>query len=360
MYIFVLPVSGGGFVTQLAILQHLCISNIKPTITLASSGGNVAAYIAAAAKWKWAAIERIARELSPDLFASMWNQVSILSNVIGYYQGNMHNRGKGVNEFLSRYFTPKLIVKYEIWTGTYNKDRKQVRLFCNKNENDSIMDVSCIDHDLTQSMSVVFANGSIDLIGKVSSASASIPAIVPAQHILNEYYVDGGVAGASPLTIMEEPILKYVNDNGTSMHIIYINSVDLSNHNNKLLNNIIDTVKEVTGNMVRASTVNDRLAGYKLLRYYPGLMNKENFVCTYENLERIKFVQTKIKYSMLEIYPHVESQINIINFTGEEIVKAIHEVYDKCRCRFWWLSSDELCPNEEDLEISHIIKLCQL
>jgi len=355
MYVFVLPVSGGGFVTQLSILQHLCESNIKPTITLASSGGNVSAYIAAAAEWKWPAIERIGRELTPDLFVSVWSDVSMLSAVIGYFQGNLFNKGTGVNDFLSRYFTPKTIMKYEIWTGTYNKDRKQARLFCNKKESESIMDVSVIDYDITQSMPVVFAGGCIDLIGKSSSASASIPAIVPAQHIINEYYVDGGVAGASPLTVMEEPILKYVNDNDIGMHIFYINSVDLSSPHAKPTNNIIDTVKEVTKNMVRASTVNDRLEAYKLLRYYPGDMYKEEIICSYENIQKIKLIQTKIRYSMLELYPSIENQVNITKFKGEDVINAMHNVYDKCKCRFWWLYNEDY-----DLdEVLDLIKSCE-
>ena len=86
MNILVLPVSGGGFVSQLAIIQHLCTIDYKPDITLASSGGNVSAYISMAASWKWAAIERISRDLSQDLFVKPWNDIMILSIITGYFK----------------------------------------------------------------------------------------------------------------------------------------------------------------------------------------------------------------------------------------------------------------------------------
>lgn len=43
MKIYILPISGGGFVVQLAIIQHLCELKYVPDLCLASSGENVAA-----------------------------------------------------------------------------------------------------------------------------------------------------------------------------------------------------------------------------------------------------------------------------------------------------------------------------
>jgi predicted acylesterase/phospholipase RssA len=340
MYILVLPVSGGGFVSQLAILQHLCESGFVPNLTLASSGGNVAAYVAAAANWKWPAIERIARELSQDLFAKPWNSVMSLSMIIGYFKGDVYDKGYGVHDFLSQYFTSSSITKNEIWTGTYNKNRQKARLFCNRSTEDSIVDVSCIDHDLTQSMEPIFANGNIELIAQAAVASASIPAIVPAQKILGEDYIDGGVAGASPLIIMQEPILKHTQDNNASLHLVYVNSVDLSSPNIKPIHNVLDTWKQATNDLIRSQTVIDRLSGYELLRCHLGTMNKEEFVCTYENLERVKQIQARVKYSMLEIYPTDRFNIEIVKFNGDDVINAIHTAYKNCKCRLWWLSSN--------------------
>jgi predicted acylesterase/phospholipase RssA len=356
MYILVLPVSGGGFVSQLAILQHLCESHFVPDLTLASSGGNVAAYVAAAANWKWPGIERIARELSQNLFAKQWNTVSSLSMIIGYFKGDVYDKGSGVRDFLSRVFTSSSITKYEIWTGTYNKNRQKARLFCNRSRDSSIMDISYIDHDLTQSMEPVFTNGDIELIAQAGIASASIPAIVPAQIIMEEDYIDGGVAGASPLTIMQEPILKYTQDNDAPLHIIYVNSVDLSAPDLKPIHNILDTWKQATNNLVRSQTVIDRLSGYQLLRCHPGIMNKDEFICNYENVERVRQIQSRVKYSMLEIYPTDRFDIEIVNFNGEDVISAIHKAYKNCKCRLWWLSPvNNVC----DPQVCNLIDACK-
>ena len=358
MYILVLPVSGGGFVSQLAIIQHLCGMDFVPDLTLASSGGNVAAYVASAANWKWPGIERISRDLSQDLFASPWNSVSSLSLIIGYFKGEVYNRGKGVRDFLLKYFTPETIAKYEIWTGTYNKNRQQARLFCNRSKDKSIVNVSCIDHDLTQSMPSVFTNGDIELLAEASVASASIPAIVPAQKILGEDYIDGGVAGASPLIIMQEPILKFTRENDAPLHIVYVNSVDLSRADIKPIRNILDNWKQAAHDLVRSQTVIDRLSGYELLRCHPGDINKDEFVCNYENILRIKDIQTKVKYTMLEIYPNGTYDVDIVNFNGTDVINAIRAAYKNCRCRLWWLTPPNIESHKLVCDIMNICKQC--
>lgn len=346
-YIFVLPISGGGFVSQLAISQHLCEAEIIPEMMVASSGGNVVAYIIAAANCKWAAIERISRQLSQNLFSHPWSGISSLSWIIGWFKGNFNNCGDGVQGFLNDHFDAKSIMKYEIWTGTYNRNRRKARLFCNRGLKNSIIDVSCIDSDLTQSMDTVFTNGNIDLLGKAAIASASIPTMVPAQKIMGEDYIDGGVAGASPLNILEEAILKFIKDKDESLHLIYINSLDLSNPNIPATRTVLDTMKQATDDLVRAQNIIDRTSARGLLRCLPGVLHKDHFVCNYENLKRVKEIQAKIKYSMLEIYPTTRFEINVTNFTGEEVVDMVHRAYKNCRCRLWWLAPmTDVCTSE--------------
>lgn len=358
MRLLVLPVSGPGFVSQLAILQHLCEIDFVPDITLASSGGNVAAYVASAANWKWSSITRISRSLNKELFVKPWSTIAAVSLIVGYFEGNIHNKGLGVKEFLLEHFTPETIVKNEIWTGTYNKTRQKARLFCNRSKEDSILDIDCIDHELTQSMNPVFANGNIDIIGLGGIASASIPTTVPAQTIFGEQYEDGGVAGASPLTIMREPILKYVSDNNTSLHIIYVNSVNLSCPTKKPCHNVIDNWKQTANNMIRSQTIIDRLAAYDLLRSHPGTLKKDEFLCNYANLLRVKKIHTKVQYSLLEIFPTTSNDLNIVTFTGSDVTDNINKMYGKCMCRLWWLVPDDASMDYESSE-KEIIKILE-
>ena len=362
MYIFILPISGGGFVSQLAGLQYLCENEIKPNIILSSSGGNVAALIASAADWKWAGIERISKDLTNDLFAMQWSNISIISNIVGWFQASRYNEGKNITGFLNKYFTKETIMNDEVWTGTYNKDQKRTCLFCNKKS--SILDISHIDCDLTQSTLPIFAHGDINLIGKYGTASASIPSLVPPQKIIGSWYEDGGVSSSSPLTVMSEPILNYVIDKKTSMHLVYINSINLSNHKQKSINNIIDNIKVTTEDFIRASVVNDRLAGYKLLqnfvvkgsdlnKNFSDAINFKEFTCNYDNIKKIKVIQTMINYSLLEIYPNIKYEINIVNFNGNDIIDEIHKSYKDLKCRFWFIYSDD--PTKVDDLLSSIV-----
>jgi predicted acylesterase/phospholipase RssA len=341
MYIFILPISGGRFVSQLAGLQYLCENDIKPNVTLASSGGNVAALIASAANWKWAGIERVSRDLTNDLFAMQWSNISVVSSIIGWFQASRYKEGKNITGFLNKYFTKETIMNDEVWTGTFNKDQKRTCLFCNKK--DSILDISYINFDLTQSTLPIFANGDINLIGKYGTASASIPSLVPPQKIIGSWYEDGGVSSSSPLTVMSDPILNYVVKNNSSMHLIYLNSINLSNHKENSINNIIDNIKITTEDFIRSSVVNDRLAAYKLLKNFEkvdhDVIDNKEFICNYINIEKIKTIQTLVKYSLLEIYPNTKYEINIINFNGDDIINEIHKSYKDLSCRFWYISS---------------------
>lgn len=337
MHLLILPVSGGGFVTQLAILQHLCELEYIPDLILASSGGNVAAYIAAAANWKWNNIERISGELSQELFVKSWNSITSLSMVIGYFKGDVFNKGNGVNKFMNKYFNENTVKKYEIWTGTYNKNQQKARLFCNRSKDDTILNMKYFDHDLIQTMEPVFTNGNLELISNVGAASASIPALVSPQIIDGEDYIDGGVASASPLTLMQEPIIRYIRENNDSLHMIYVNSIDLSHSNYKQNNNVFDTWKQASHNMVKSQTVIDRLFAHEMLKKNKGEMKRKDGTCNYQNMKEIKELQKNIKYSLLEIYPNGDFDINLINFNGDTIKSAIHIAYKNCKYRFWWI-----------------------
>ena len=353
MRLLALPVSGGGFPTQLAALQHLCTIQYIPDLTLASSGGNVAAYIAAAAGWHWAGIERVARQLSQNLFVTPWSSISLVGFIIGFFEGNLYNRGCGVAGFLQQYFTSSSIVEHEIWTGTYNPTNQQARLFCNRAQANTIVNQDFIDHELTQTMTTIFADGDIELIAKAGLASASIPSLVPPQIIDDNKYQDGGMAGASPLAIMRGPILARIRQTGEPLHITYVNSVDLNLPQKMTTHNVVDALLQATSDLVRSATVADRWAGFQLLDKQHGTIHKETFLCNYDNLIRIKRLQELVHYSLLEIYPTVEHNLNISKFSGDDVAHNIRQAYDELSCRLWWVEPDVPHP-----EVRELLDIC--
>jgi len=87
-HIAILPASGQNFIAQLVIMQHLSHIGYKPNLLLGSSGGNLVAYICAAADFNSFAIERIAKELKPEFFVKPWHSSAPISTLYGFFMGS--------------------------------------------------------------------------------------------------------------------------------------------------------------------------------------------------------------------------------------------------------------------------------
>jgi len=339
MKLLVMPVSGGGFVVQLAALQLLSGIKFVPDVTLGSSGGNLAAYVGAAGNWSWAGIERVAGELSNKLFSQSWSAFRLIAFLIGYYKGELYGSGSGVKEFLERHFNNYTISHYELWTGTYNQQRQRACLFCNRPQGQTILDPEIIDAEMAQCLPPIYTQGDFQLIATSSIASASIPAIVPAQNIFGESYVDGGVSSASPLTVMKEPIIHHMKQTGAPLHLVYINSDNLNAPVNIPVNTALDRTKQAIDALIRSHGVIDRQIGYDIIRCHDpdSEIYKDEFPCTLENLRRLNDIWNNLHCSMLEIYPERDVEVNIVNFTGDDVLEKLAEVRGICHCRLWWL-----------------------
>lgn len=359
--ILILPVSGGGFPCQLAGLQHLCQIKYRPNLILASSGGNVSAYILLASTYHKQKMERIVSELTPQFFVSPWTLSNHLSIVRGFFNGTVYNQGNGLHQFMESYFDSNSVRETEIWTGTYNKVRQKSQLFCNRSPSDSLIRFASIDQDLVQCLEPIYANGNVEHIANYTIASASIPALVPHQTIDGEHYTDGGIASASPLVTMQEAIIDVTRRSRSTLHLIYINSVDLSYSERCPCFNLMDEGRQTMRDLIRSQTVIDRLSGHQIIRILGlgsgvgseggggersnsksndgGIVYTKRFHCSYKNLLRYLEYRKSMTTSMLEIFPGHENtniEINITSFKGYDISNMMHQVYDHCHCRLWY------------------------
>ena len=91
--------------------------------------------------------------------------------------------------------------------------------------------------------------------------------------------------------------------------------------------------------LIKSQTLIDRLVAYELLLSKGLPIKKLSFPCDYKHLLMVKEKRTKIKYSLLEIYPIKSHDINITNFTSDDISNALDDLYSKCRCHFWWIEN---------------------
>ncbi len=337
MNLLILPASGQAFSSQIVAMQHLCEINYKPDLILGSSGGNIVAYICAAADFKRTHIERIAKELKSEYFAKPWHDISAVAALIGFFNGNSFTAGSGAIDFLKTYFTKETITKYPIITGAYNKDLQKFKLFFNCSKNNSIINCDDIDYDITQSMEPSYADGDFELIAKASAASAAIPGLIPGIEINGHTFVDGGNYGSSPLSVLQSQLLKYIHTNPEYFHMTYVNSKDLSKPNILPSHNLFDTWKQAVNDLIKSQTLIDRLVAYELLLSKGLPIEKRSFPCDYKHLLKIKNIREKSKYSLLEIYPLKNHDINITNFTSNDISEALTSLYSNCHCHFWWI-----------------------
>lgn len=328
---FVLPVSGGGFVSQLGAIQHL--SHLNPDIFLGSSGGNLAAYIASASRMDPTRIEFNTSRLSSKIFAQSWSNSKSLSTAIGYFQCSLYSSGIGSEQFLRDCFPGEDSPTYhEIWTGTYNVDRKKARFFCNLSTS-KILNLD-IDTSHLRVLPWSFMDGNWELVSKVSLASASIPAVVPPVEIQKDKYVDGGVFSSSPLSVLADSLPK------NNLHIFYISSTDLdSKQNGDDSHNVLETWKEATNDMISSLLINDRNVGLELIEK-ASLKNGRSIQKKSGSLSELRgAVDDALSSEMclLELYPSAPISIDILDFEGEEAVHLIRDAHQLIKWRMWWL-----------------------
>lgn len=270
--IYVLPVSGNLFPVQLGILSAISMANTiiardrigrepspaptlvppdqpidrrhdVPDIVLASSGGNIASYMALAANWDRDRIRSMTDLVSSDAFLASWYD-TIPSWILLPFSRSLYRPGYGFETLFQSMFTTGQLrfSRTEIWTGVFNRTTSLHRVFSNRALGESILfpgSATTVTDQGTIAPSVksinlgfdyspIYAAGDQTLLAKVALASASIPWLVQPVRINGEEYSDAGSSAASPLVMMEHPILRLATDRNHILRLIYISPVPFS------------------------------------------------------------------------------------------------------------------------------------
>lgn len=330
----VLPVSGGAFPSQLAELSLL---GKKDGITLASSGGNVAAYICLAADYNPYTIERLLRQITSSMFLSNWWPYPLStvfpSYIPGYTRGSYYGSGIGAGPFFERNFTVKSIEEREIWTGTTCCDNSRSQLFCNRSKETSIIKSKYFRREEYNTMPLKYLDGNIKDISTIALASAAIPSLVPPVKFDKQELIDGGASYSSPLSPMV-PILRHYE----SIHIDYVNSFDVEATNSLCHNNISTLVRTVTSEMIHSMIINDRATGIQLIRSCNGKMRRVEFACCPEFLKCVEHFRLSCDRTMLEIFPCQYFTVELDNYKANDAVKMLWLDRKNFRVRFWYIS----------------------
>lgn len=338
MKVLILPISGGRFVTQLGSMKKLAEMGYRPEICLSASGGNISAYVAMAADWDPLEIMTISSRVRKEFFSRPWHPNSVISGITGFTKGSLYREGKGGQEFFKSLFNEHSVQDIEIWTGTYNSSKAQVRLFCNRSRERSLIDAGHINYNIYQCQPHVYCSGDLDMISSSILASASIPAIVPPTFIdidgTRDSYIDGGIASASPLKILQQSLIEKGKDNG-SLRMIYVSPIDLDSPPKK--DNQQNIINEITRNideMLTSSTRFDRIFAYEILI----ALNRENLAIT--KCEGDNFDKSMLEMgdcSLVELYPkNGDIKVDLATFTREEVLDGLEEAYKSMNFRMWF------------------------
>jgi hypothetical protein len=342
MKLMVLPISGIHWVTQCAMIKQLCKCGFKPDLSVGSSGGNIAQYVALAGNWNSYSITRVVSQIKSSMFSKKWFPLTFISNMIGFFKKTLYNSGEGSEEFFEEIFTEESIKKNELWTGLYNENDQKSSLFCNISSEESVLDIKDLNLEISQSTLPIFCNGNIKLIARVCLGSAAIPGMIKSVSNINDKsYVDGGVGNASPLIVLKNAINQRVKKTGEELHIFYLNSFNFNETATNKGLNLLDTLTQAGSNLVRSHTSIDRMSAYELIQMNCDTeIKKIEFICNQDNIKKILEIQKKLKCSLTEFYPDNYAMLDIINFESNELVEKIEEMESKCNCRFWFPTSE--------------------
>lgn len=373
MRIFVFPVSGGAFPVQLGLVAELYdATQSEPHIALGSSGGNVAAYISLAAKWKYPQMLDIVKVISSPMFAQSWwpwGFASVLSSgLIGFFKGSFYAPGTGATELFQKIFTPESIGATEIWTGTLNRMTGKGEMFCNRKQEESHIRprnqdtyASLFSRDC---MPLNYMNRNRDLISEVTMASASIPLLVPERVINNQEYVDGGTLFASPLTALQDEILEALSRmnespsiDGTphldkvngreALHLNYFSSFDLQASHAARPRTMYANGTSTVGELIKSLCIQDRLAAIELLRTPGYAIDYVELEGNQDNLKLVHTIRQQSLKSLLELYPREDRTINLTEFTGTDIINLMASTRQHYRLRFWYIRPESEPPRFE-------------
>lgn len=329
--IYVLPLSGPAFAVQVGFLELLAKCKLKPTHTMANSGGNISAYIAMAGDWNREKIHEIAGQLESKLLMKPWNDGSVFnipSMVYGFNRGSEYNLNPAAHKFFKKLFKHKLPTETEIWTGVYNKSIGQMELHINKSTTLDMSEFSPGDYGISKEITVTSDPSNL---ADVVIAAAGVPMIIPSINICGNKCCDGGLSYASPLTPLC-PVLS----NYAELHITYINCcntyVPVPYEKATGKETLEDNLAYSFHTMTRYSIINDIRHGHNLLGRKAKLEWRYDRVDAQKLLE-IEALRNGYKRTFLELYPKNSNELNLCNFTGHEVQRLANYAYTHMQAR---------------------------
>lgn len=313
--ILILPISGGSFHIQLFLLIELIKSNInKPDIILGNSGGCINSYLLLYSNLNINNIKRVLYKIDSSVYCKSW-WFKPLDNIfpsfiLGYFNGSFYNNGSGFYNLFNNLFNSISIQEIEIWSLKVNFNTMKGVLCCNKDK--SFLDLNNYNYETNNIEKIKYNKGNIKEISNDCISSCSIPVIVPPKKDKDDYYIDGGMLYASPLT----PLANVIRQSIYEFHIIYISSLNIEDVSICNYGNLPNNTKHTIDNIMLGSRLVDRMNTIKLISNNPSYEEGE---CNINILSSLILRRYSYTRSLIELYPNKYINLNIMNFNNDTI-----------------------------------------
>ena len=341
-HVYVLPVSGGYFPLQLAQLTWM--GPRPPAYVLGSSGGNIAAYIAAAGGWSPTGTAPVVDLLYSRLFVKSWwpFYLGYLPSVLrGYFKGSVYAANPAFYDVFQSLLTSptaqRSLATTEFWTGTYNTTAASTQLFCSKAEGDAGLRPEPALGSLLNMSPPVYAAGDGALLAQACFASAAVPAVFPAQVIGSSRYIDGGTSYSSPLTCLQAELRAALGDR---FHMTYFSPYNIEAPSFKVCHeNLFATQQppeckpttlvgngiDATALVLKSLMLQDRRNGIELVGPAQDLLYREE-VMDYDQFQAFQAERSQWDRSFVEVYPLSEDNLFILSFTPDDVRRVMASV----------------------------------
>ena len=218
------PISGGYFVSQTAILAVImnAINTkglAKPDAYFGCSGGVIANIIAMKYTNSKETMEKILYAIERDMFLRPWVNLNIVAEkLFSFFKSSLYKKGIGNKAFLENLYTSREFKDTESWILKYDMTANYSTLVCSKGDGTSVFNTQLksstqIEYreEIAGCYEIIYADGNLSLLADCINASMSIPGYKPPVEVLGDYYLDGGIAAASPGSLFTNIFLEYAN-----------------------------------------------------------------------------------------------------------------------------------------------------
>lgn len=350
--VYALPVSGGGFVTQLGLISVLCdalkIANpistsardYSPDIVMASSGGNVATYLAMAGGWSSSGIRVKATYLKSEMFVGSWIP-GLPSWLALPSTGSIYRRGFGPEDLFECLFTSTSIQRTEVWTGVFDQNRLRASMFCNRRVEKCLIKPHHFDPfaSIYSTRKLNYLNGNVRDIARVCYGSAAIPFVTQPQPFRGTTFTDGGTMFSSPLSVLDRSLRPIIVKGGRRLRMFYICSYNMEDYQPE-----VNRYTRSIGSVIHGGIVQDRGNSIGIL---DSLASDEEVIHrqTYRNLNSKKLADILIgleteKHYVIMLFPVEEEKVNITSFDARDVIEGMESIAEDFRAHVWTLRAD--------------------